>query len=91
MFEVAAFAPMQLFFAFSYHLHQRQVRFSGQRPGRKLPLAGDYPWGGGLEDTTGSFRGLGGHSRGPWRDLVNLSMKLDFAEPLTRLIRQACL
>ena len=68
------FVPM-LFFAFSYHPLQQQVRFSGQRPGRKLPLAGDYPWGlglGDLEDTTGYLtQGLGGH-RGPWRDIVKL-------------------
>ena len=36
---IGANVPMQLVFAFSYHLLQQQVRFSGQRPGRKLPLA----------------------------------------------------
>ena len=49
MIIICAYVPMQLFFAFSYHPLQQQVRFSGQRPGRKLPLAGDYPWGVGWE------------------------------------------
>ena len=65
MIIIGAYVPMQLFFAFSYHPLQQQVRFSGQRPGRKLPLAGDYPWGG------AGAGGLGGYNRlsltGPWR------------------------